>query len=61
MKCIKMFLFKRRLWKIMDKEHNLVREYCAKQDWSTTAKWLHRNKASFKAYRRVCKLNKSGV
>ena len=54
-----MFLFKRRLWKIMDREHRLVRKYCEKQNWSETAKWLHKNKSSFKAYRRICKLEKN--
>ena len=42
----------------MEVEGDLVREYCGKQDWVETSKWLHRNKASFKAYRRICKLEK---
>ena len=59
MKCIKMFLFKRRLWKLMYSENTLVRKYCERQNWGETAKWLHKNKSSFKAYRRICKLEKN--
>ena len=45
----------------MEAEGDLVREYCEKQDWDETAKWLHRNKSTFKAYRRVSKLEKNGA
>jgi hypothetical protein len=55
-KCIKKFLFKRKLDRLMKSENIKVRKYCAKRDWDNVAKWLHINKASFKAFRRMQKL-----
>ena len=57
-KCFKLFLFKRKLKRLMKSENIKVREYCEKIDWENTAKWLHRNKASFKAFRRIQKLKR---
>ena len=57
-KCIKLFLFKRKLDRIMKYENNKVKEFCEKIDWENTAKWLHFSKATFKAFRRVQKLDK---
>jgi hypothetical protein len=52
-------MVKYKLWNLMVAEGDLVKEYCGKKDWEETAKWLHKNKATFKAYRRVCKLEKN--
>ena len=52
---------KHKLWNLMAAEGELVREYCEKKDWAETARWLHRNKATFKAYRRISKLEKNDV
>ena len=57
-KCIKLFLFTRKLDRLMKSENIKVREYCEKIDWENTAKWLHYNKATFKAFRRVQRLKK---
>jgi hypothetical protein len=43
----------------MKSENTEVRKYCKKRDWASTQKWLHDNKASFKAFRRMEKLNKN--
>ncbi len=56
MKCFKLILFQRKLEKLMKRENILVRKYCMEQDWPTVAKWLHRNKASFKAFKRLQKI-----
>jgi hypothetical protein len=37
-------------------ENQLVQESCGKRDWETAGKWLHNNKSSFKAFRRIEKL-----
>jgi len=42
----------------MKSENLKVREYCEKIDWENTSKWLHRNKASFKAFKRIQKLKR---
>lgn len=55
-KCIKKFLFKRRLTKLMKDENIEVRKACENRDWVNAAKWLHINKSSFKAFRRMHKL-----
>ncbi len=55
-KCIKKFFFKRRLTKLMKKENIEVRHACEKRDWIGAGKWLHINKVSFKAFRRMQKL-----
>ena len=57
--CIKLMFVKHKLWNLMAAEGELVREYCEKKDWAETARWLHRNKATFKAYRRISKLEKN--
>ena len=56
MKYFKKLLFKCRLLKLMKTENDIVRKYCCQRDWVNTSKWLHNNKATFKAYRRVNKL-----
>ena len=53
LKLIKKALFKRRLLKLMKYENSLVQESCNKRDWELANKWLHNNKASFKAFRRI--------
>ena len=54
--CLKKKLFKRKLLKLMKSENNVVRKYCSKRDWPNAGKWLHKNKSTFKAYRRIEKL-----
>jgi len=54
-------LFKKRLLvkkiiKLMKLENQLVQESCGKRDWETAGKWLHNNKSSLKAFRRIEKL-----
>ena len=56
LKCFKKRLFKLKLLKLMKSENIRVREYCSKRDWEGAGKWLHINKATFKAYRRMEKL-----
>ena len=40
----------------MKSENIEVRKACEKMDWKNVGKWLHINKASFKAFRRTQKL-----
>ena len=56
LKCFKKKLFKRKLLKLMKSENEVVKKYCSKRDWKGVGKWLHKNKSSFKAYRRMEKL-----
>ena len=56
LKCFKKRLFKRKLLKLMKSENTIVRKYCSKRDWENAGEWLHKNKATFKAYRRIEKL-----
>ena len=55
-KCLKKYFFVKRLDRLMKAENIEVRNYCEKRDWKNASKWLHVNKASFKAFRRVQKL-----
>ena len=54
--CFKKSLMKKRLMKLMKKENEIVRKYCLKRDWEGAGKWLHNNKSSLKAFRRIEKL-----
>ena len=40
----------------MKSENVEVRKACEKKDWENTGKWLHINKASFKAFRCIQQL-----
>ena len=55
-KCFKKAIVKRRLLKLMKSENIMVRECCSKRDWKNVGKWLHINKSSFKAFKRINKL-----
>ena len=55
-KCLKKYFFVKKLNKLMKSENIEVRKYCSKRDWKNVGDWLHKNKASFKAFRRVQKL-----
>jgi len=37
----------------MKMENIEVRKACEKRDWGSAARWLHINKSSFKAFRRL--------
>ena len=56
LKCFKKALIKKRLLKLMKEENKIVQQYCLKRDWDGANKWLHNNKSSFKAFRRIEKL-----
>jgi len=50
---------KRQLSQLMKYENDKIREMCDIKDWVKTGYWIHHSKASFKAYRRILKLNKN--
>jgi hypothetical protein len=58
-KFLKKYFFVKKLNRLMKSENIEVRKYCETRDWKSASKWLHINKASFKAFRRVQKLNKN--
>ena len=58
-KFFKKIKLKRKLFQLMEYENDKIREMCDIKDWNKTGYWIHRNKASFKAYRRIIKLNKN--
>ena len=37
-------------------ENKIIQEYCLKRDWDGANNYLHKSKASLKAYRRIEKL-----
>jgi len=55
-KCFKKIWRQKCLMKLMKSENIEVRKACEKRDWGEVGKWLHLNKASFKAFRRIQKL-----
>ena len=58
-KFFKKIKLKRKLFQLMKDENDKIREMCDIKDWDKTGYWIHRNKSSFKAYRRILKLNKN--
>jgi len=56
MKCLKKWWVRRKLEHLMKSENTQVRKACEKRDWKKAEKWLHINKASFKAFRRLQQL-----
>ena len=45
----------------MKSENIEVRKACEKRDWENAGKWLHINKASFKAFRRIHNIMKTDI
>ena len=56
LKCFKKALMKKRFLKLMKLENKIIQEYCLKRDWEGAGKYLHKSKASLKAFRRIEKL-----
>lgn len=58
LKCLKKSLMKKRILKLMKYENGLVQDSCRRRDWQKAEKYLHKSKATVKAFRRIQKLGK---